>query len=159
VEVPVRRRSDNRFTPSGRLRRVVAAAAASLLGLLAGCSLGGSPGTSAGAPLAADVTILDEPVGGRGAVELSCTFEVSQIGTELGDPITIQVDWSASCGTHKTETFTFRGGSQAFTSTYEDPTGYPIAMTFWATIRWEDSRGPHTLRSASASSASAGPAG
>lgn len=155
----LRRLSDNRFMPSDHLRRVVAVAAVGLLSLLAGCSLGGSPGgppgTSAGAPLAADVKILDDPRGGGGAVELSCAFEVTQIGTDLGEPITIQVDWSASCGTHKTETFTFRGGSEVFTSTYEDPTGYPITMTFWATIRWEDSRGRHTLRSASAMSASA----
>jgi len=140
---------------NGYFRGVAAVAAAGLLGLLAGCSLGGSPGTPTAAPLAADVTILDDPRGGGGVVELSCAFEVTQIGTDLGEPITIQVDWSASCGTHKTETFTFRGGSEVFTSTYEDPTGYPITMTFWATIRWEDGRGPHMVRSASAASASA----
>jgi hypothetical protein len=154
----MRTRRDMNSARSGRGRALLSLALIGLLGLLAGCSLGAGPGvpgtppgtSTGGVPLTADVAILDEPVGGRNITDLACTFEATQIGTEEGNPVVIQVDWSASCGTHKTETFTFRGGSEVFTSTYEDPTGYPITMTFWATIRWEDSRGRHTLRSASA---------
>jgi hypothetical protein len=139
-----------------------------MLGLMAGAALlfaafgcapiagpGTGPGTDPGPgstsrPIAADIVILDDPVGGPGASEIACTFEATQIGVEGNQPVQIRVDWSASCGTHKTETFTFRGPDQVFTSTYEDPTGMPLGMTFWATISWVDSRGKHVVRSATA---------
>jgi hypothetical protein len=128
-----------------------------------GCTPVGTPGTNpspgtdpvpgptpTSGPMAADVVILDDPTGGTGVTDLACTFEMTQLGTDGNEPIQVRVDWSASCGTHKSETFTFRGSDEAFTSTYEDPTGMPISMTFWATIHWTDSRGMHVLRSASA---------
>ncbi len=127
---------------------------------LTGCSLltppgsdgpGTVPGTDpATGAMAADVIILDDPAGGKGVTDLACVFEATQLGTSGAAPIQIRVDWSASCGTHKSETFTFRGGQEVFTSTYEDPSGYPLGMTFWATIRWTDSRGSHVLQSADA---------
>lgn len=134
-------------------------ATAALLLAAFGCAPVAGPGTDPGAdpgpgstslPIAADIVILDDPVGGADASELACTFEATQLGVDGNQPIQIRVDWSASCGTHKSEAFTFRGPDQVFTSTYEDPTGMPISMTFWATITWVDSRGKHTLRSATA---------
>jgi len=128
-------------------------AIAALLLAAFSCAPVAGPGTGPGStslPIAADIVILDDPVGGAGASEVACTFEATQIGVDGNQPIQIRVDWSASCGTHKSETFTFRGPDQVFTSTYEDPTGMPISMTFWATITWVDSRGKHVLRSASA---------
>jgi hypothetical protein len=134
-------------------------AGAALLLVAFGCAPVAGPGTGPGTnpgpgstslPIAADIVILDDPVGGAGASEIACTFEATQIGVEGNRPIQIRVDWSASCGTHKSEAFTFRGPDQVFTSTYEDPTGTPISMTFWATITWVDSRGKHVVRSASA---------
>ena len=134
-------------------------AGAALLLAAFGCAPVAGPGTGPGTnpdpgstslPIAADIVILDDPVGGAGASEIACTFEATQIGVEGNQPVQIRVDWSASCGTHKTETFTFRGPDQVFTSTYENPTGMPLSMTFWATITWVDSRGKHVLRSASA---------
>ena len=134
-------------------------ATAALLLAAFGCAPVAGPGTGPGTnpdpgstslPIAADIVILDDPVGGAGASEIACTFEATQIGVEGNQPVQIRVDWSASCGTHKTETFTFRGPDQVFTSTYEDPTGMPLGMTFWATITWVDSRGKHVIRSATA---------
>ena len=128
-------------------------AIAALLLAAFSCAPVAGPGPGPGStslPIAADIVILDDPVGGAGASEVACTFEATQIGVDGNQPIQIRVDWSASCGTHKSETFTFRGPDQVFTSTYEDPTGMPISMTFWATITWVDSRGKHVLRSASA---------
>ncbi len=142
-----------------RLRRALfLVAPAALLLASFGCSptsgIGTGPGPGPGPgptslPIAADIVILDDPVGGHGASSLACTFEATQVGTEGDMPIQIRVDWSAPCGTHKTETFTFRGAAQVFTSTYEDPTASPLSMTFWATITWMDRRGKHTIRSAS----------
>jgi hypothetical protein len=141
------------------LRALGLAATAALLFTAFGCAPVAGPGTGPGPgpgpgstplPIAADIVIVDDPVGGSGASELACTFEATQLGTEGSESIQIRVDWSASCGTHKSETFTFRGPDQVFTSTYEDPTGMPLGMTFWATITWVDSRGKHVLRSASA---------
>ena len=130
---------------------------------LVGCSLVGTPGVTpdpgAGpgvgpdpisGPMSVDVAVVDDPVGGRGVTDLSCTFEATQPGTDGTSPVQIRVDWSAPCGTHKSETFTFRGGQETFTSTYGDPAGYPLGMTFWATLRWTDSRGSHVVRSADA---------
>ena len=128
-------------------------ATAALLLAAFGCAPVAGPGTGPGStslPIAADIVILDDPVGGADASELACTFEATQLGVDGNQPIQIRVDWSASCGTHKSEMFTFRGPDQVFTSTYEDPTGMPISMTFWATITWADSRGRHALRSATA---------
>jgi hypothetical protein len=132
------------------------ALAAALLAAF-GCTPVGTPGTDPGpgttpasGPMAADIVIVDDPTGGSGVTDLACTFEVTQLGTEGNEPVQIRVDWSASCGTHKSQSFAFRGAEETFTATYEDPTGAPIGMTFWATIRWTDSRGPHAIRSASA---------
>ena len=147
---------------ASRLRILFLAAVGGLVLASVGCTQivtpGPGPGTDptppgttpASGPMSADVTIVDDPTGGKGVTDLACTFEVTQLGTDGTDPIQIRVDWSASCGTHKSETFTFRGSHEVYTSTYEDPTGSPIGMTFWATIRWTDSRGAHVLRSASA---------
>jgi len=133
------------------------ATVAALLLAAVGCSLapGGGAGSDSGSgspslPIAADVVILEDPVGGYGASDLACTFEATQVGAEGTAPIQIRVDWSAPCGTHKTETFTFRGPDQVFTTTYQDPAGLPLSMTFWASITWVDPRGRHVVRSASA---------
>ncbi len=128
-----------------------------------GCTPVGMPGTNPGpgadpgpgpapssGPISADIVIVDNPIGGKGVTDLACTFEATQLGTDGSEPIQIRVDWSATCGTHKSEVFTFRGGDEAFTSTYEDPTGAPLGMTFWATVAWTDARGSHVVRSASA---------
>ncbi len=131
-------------------RALGAAAVASFLFVAFGCGPGAG---SASLPIAADIVILDGPVASHGASELACTFEATQVGAEGDAAVQIRVDWSASCGTHKTETFTFRGPDQTFTSTYEDPVGLPLAMTFWASITWVDSRGRHVIRSASAAPA------
>jgi hypothetical protein len=128
---------------------------------LTGCSLatlpGGDPGPapepgpgpSAG-PLSVEIVIVEDPVGGRGVSDVACTFEADQLGVDGSTPVTVRVDWSAPCGTHKSETFTFRGGHETYTSTYGDPAGTPLGMTFWATIQWVDARGSHVVRSADA---------
>jgi hypothetical protein len=155
-----------------RIKRPIAGPALRALALVAvagclvatfGCSLFTTPGTNPGpgtdpgpgptpvsGPMAADIIVVDDPTGGRGITDLACTFEVTQLGTSGNEPIQIRVDWQASCGTHKSETFTFRGADEVYTSTYEDGTGTPLSMTFWATIHWTDSRGSHVVRSASA---------
>jgi hypothetical protein len=142
-------------------RALLAVATVGAVGTLLGCTLFSTPGTGPGpgtdpgtgpvsGPMAADIVIVDDPSGGKGVTDLACVFEVTQLAQDGSDPMEIRVDWSASCGTHKSETFTFRGSSELFTSTYEDASGMPLSMTFWATIRWTDSRGSHVLRSASA---------
>lgn len=142
-------------------RSLTVVAVVGALGALFGCSLFTTPGTGpgpgsdpgptpVGGLVSADIVIVDHPVGGSGVTDLACTFEATQLGTDGSDPIEIQVDWSASCGTHKSEVFTFHGGDEVFTSTYGDPAGAPLGMTFWATVRWTDARGSHTVRSASA---------
>jgi hypothetical protein len=151
------KRSASRGAARRALPILVAVLVAAALAGLAGCSPFPAPGTDDGPaagptsrPMAVDILVVDDPVGGQEVSNLACTVEATQLGVEGSEPVQIRVDWSASCGTHKSETFTFRGGRETFTSTYEDPTGQPLRMTFWATVRWTDSRGAHAVRSASA---------
>jgi len=94
----------------------------------------------------AEVRVTSQPRGGTNVSELACTFEVTQIPGTGSEPLAIFVSWVAPCGVHKTETFLFEGGTEMFESIYTEG-GYPIGMTFWATITWKDSRGNHTLAS------------
>ena len=121
---------------------------------LAGCTaLNTTPGTGPGPAaglMAAAVAVMDAPIGGSGVTDLTCSFEVTQLPGEGTDPIYLRVDWTASCGVHKSEVFAFDGGYKVFTSRYEDSSGQPIGMTFWAAISWQDSEGSHAIRSANA---------
>ena len=125
------------------------AAAAGLLGGAAGCALLGTDAPPQGL-LAAEVTIVADPVGGSDVATLSCTFQVSELVGEGSGPVSVSARWAASCGTHKSEVFQFKGGDATFTTTYSESGGYPITKTFWVEIMWLDARGSHALRSASA---------
>jgi len=106
--------------------------------------LGEGSGASSSDGMDADVRIVSHPEGGTGVLELACIFEVTEVPGSGNLPIPLYVSWTAPCGTHKTESFLFEGGRQVFESLYSEG-GYPIGMTFWATITWTDSRGPHTV--------------
>ncbi len=116
-----------------------------VLAVLAGCSLVGTDvprdATSA------EVSIVSDPEGGTNVPSLSCTFEVTEIPGSGSGPVVIRASWAAPCGVHKSESFTFSGGSRTFVTTYEEPGGYPLNKTFWVVITWEDGRGSHTVRS------------
>jgi hypothetical protein len=103
--------------------------------------------------LAAEVTIVADPVGGSDVATLSCTFQVSELVGEGSGPVSVSARWAASCGTHKSEVFQFKGGDATFTTTYSESGGYPITKTFWVDITWLDARGSHTVRSAAAACA------
>jgi len=112
---------------------------------------GGDPVVGGGEPvvsgiMAEEVRIVRQPQGGTNVEELMCTFEVAEVPGSGSAPIAIVVSWVAPCGTHKTESFLFEGGSKAYESTYTE-SGYPIGMTFWAMIAWQDASGSHQLRS------------
>jgi len=100
----------------------------------------------ASGPMETDIRIVTDPQGGTMISELSCAFEVSEVPGTGSDPVVIQVNWTAPCGTHKTEAFLFDGGTQVFESMYAEPGGY-IGMTFWADISWSDGTGTHRIRS------------
>jgi len=96
-------------------------------------------------PMIAEARVVSQPRGGTNVTELSCTVEMTEIPGDGADPIAVQVDWVAPCGTHGTEVFLFHGGSQAFESSYSEG-GYPIGMTFWAVITWHDALGSHRIQ-------------
>ncbi len=129
------------------------ATAFGLLGVASGCSLVGAGGTTPppeGGLMAADVTVVSDPMGGADVSALSCTFQVSELAGGGTGPVQLNARWIAPCGTHKSETFQFKGGDATFTTTYSESGGYPITKTFWVEITWLDARGSHALRSASA---------
>lgn len=142
------------YSRQARLRLLALGAILVLVGGASGCSLVGGGGTTPPPPqaglLEADVTILSDPVGGGGASSLSCTFQVSALASEGTGSVLVNARWVAPCGTHKSETFSFGGGDATFTTTYSDAGGYPITKTFWVEITWQDARGGHQVRSASA---------
>jgi len=118
------------------------------IGSIAGCS------STAGIPTAgamnAEVSVVADPEGGTDVSSLSCTFEVTEIPESGTAPIAVRASWAASCGVHKTEAFTFTGGTKTFLTTYEELGGYALNKTFWVEIRWQDARGSHLVKSASA---------
>lgn len=105
---------------------------------------GGLPGQTGAA--AAAVRIVAQPRGGTNVTEISCVIEASEIPGSGSSPIAILVSWVAPCGTHKTETFLFEGGTESYESTYREG-GNPISMTFWAVVSWKDGAGSHQMRS------------
>ncbi len=130
-----------------------------VFGALQGCSPTGGITPPTGGLLTAEVAVVSDPTGGTGVSSLSCTFEVAEVPSSTSSlisasaepaPITIRADWTASCGIHKSETFTFTGGTQTFITSYEDPGGYPLTMDFWVALSWTDARGSHVVRSATA---------
>lgn len=122
------------------------------LGLLAGCSQTGGLTDPTGSGMNAEVSVLSDPVGGTNVSSLSCTFEVVETSTSGSGPIVVRADWAAPCGVHKSETFTFTGGTRTFITTYDEPGGYPITLNFWVQLTWKDDRGSHLVRSATANS-------
>ena len=119
-------------------------------GALQGCSPTGGIVPQTGSLMTAEVAVVSDPAGGAGVSSLTCTFEMAETSSSTSAPITIRADWTASCGVHKSETFTFTGGTQTFITSYEDPGGYPLTMNFWVALSWADARGSHIVRSATA---------
>lgn len=110
-----------------------------------GVDVGGGIGTPTG-PMAVDVRVVSDPQGGSYISELACVLEVTELPGGGSNPIVITVNWVAPCGTHKSESYVFAGGTQTFESTYSE-NGRTIAMTFWATISWKDAEGQHQIQS------------
>ena len=107
---------------------------------------GVTPGIpSASGPMVAEARIVTQPRGGNNVTELSCAIEMSEVPGDGTTPVAVQVSWVAPCGTHKVEAFVFDGGAQTFESTYSEG-GYPIGMTFWAIITWQDANGSHRIQ-------------
>jgi len=128
-------------------------------GALQGCSPTGGIVPPTGSLMTAEVAVVSDPAGGMGVSSISCTFEVVEVPSSTSSliatsaepaPITVRADWTASCGVHKSETFTFTGGTETFITNYEDPGGYPLTMNFWVAVSWVDARGSHVVRSATA---------
>ena len=119
-----------------------------LIGALQGCTPAG--GVPTGGTMNAEVAVVADPEGGTDVSSLSCTFEVAEIPGSSTGPIAVRASWAASCGVHKTEAFTFTGGTKTFLTTYEEAGGYSLDKTFWVEIRWTDARGSHVVRSAQA---------
>jgi hypothetical protein len=97
-------------------------------------------------PMAATVRVVSDPQGGSYVSELSCAIEVTEIPGGGSNPVVIQVNWVAPCGTHKSEAFVFNGGTQTFESIYSE-NGRDIVLTFWTAILWTDAQGQHQIQS------------
>jgi len=121
-------------------------------GGVTGGATGGVPGGSTGGvvptagPLIAEGRIVSDPQGGFDVMDLSVSFEMTEVPGTGTAPVAVTVSWVAPCGTHKTEGFLFAGGTQTFQSLYWGG-GYPITMTFRAIITWEDANGTHRIQS------------